>query len=233
MKRLLFLMAGLIMVAAINAQTLEEIVKNHVTASKSDKLAGLTTIKITGNMSAMGMQIPLAMYLKNPNKIKVTNSFNGQEMTTVFDGEKGYMVNPMTGSSTPVAMTDDQVTQLQKSNLYKNQVSEFFKAGKLTLEGQENVDDKPAFKLKAAAGTNPVFLYLDKQSYLLVKVSTTVQNNGAEMNVDSYMTDYSEVNGVLLPKKTTMMANGMQAGVITYDKIEVNVPMEDTIFKVK
>ena len=39
------------------------------------------------------------MMMKNPNKIKVAYSFNGQEMVSVFDGEKGYMINPMTGSS--------------------------------------------------------------------------------------------------------------------------------------
>ena len=38
---------------------------------KSDKLASVTTIKITGKMSAMGMEMPMVMYMKNPNKIKV------------------------------------------------------------------------------------------------------------------------------------------------------------------
>jgi hypothetical protein len=56
---------------------------------------------------------------------------------------------------------------------------------------------------------------------------------GTQMSVDSYMTDYSDNNGVVMPKKTTAMANGMEAAVITFDQVEVNIPMDDSVFKVK
>jgi outer membrane lipoprotein-sorting protein len=233
MKKLVFLLTGLIAVAVINAQSLEEIVKNYSVAMKSDKLAGVTTIKISGKMSAMGMEMPMVMFMKNPNKIKVIYSFNGQDMVSVFDGEKGYMINPMMGSSDPVELTGDQLTQVQKSNAFRNELLNYFKNGQLTLEGQENVNDKPAFKLKVNVGSSPIYMFLDKGSYMLVKTSTTVDQMGTSMNVDSYMTDYVDINGVVMPKKTTAMANGMEAAVITFDKIEVNIPMEDSIFKVK
>ena len=41
----------------------------------------------------------MTMWMKNPNKIKTVTSINGQEMIQVFDGVKGYTVNPMTGST--------------------------------------------------------------------------------------------------------------------------------------
>jgi hypothetical protein len=233
MKKLLFVLSGLIAVTVINAQSLDEIVKNYSSAMKTDKMANVTSIKITGKMSAMGMEMPMVMFMKNPNKIKVTYSFNGQDMVSVFDGEKGYMINPMTGSSTPVELTGEQLKQVQNNNAFKNELLSYFKDGKLTLEGQENVNDKPAFKLKATAGTTPIYMFLDKGSYMLVKTSTTVDQMGTSMNVDSYMTDYVDIDGVVMPKKTTAMANGMEAAVISFDKIEVNIPMEDAVFKVK
>ena len=233
MKKLVFLLTGLIAVAVINAQSLEEIVKNYSVAMKSDKLAGVTSIKISGKMSAMGMEMPMVMFMKNPDKIKVTYSFNGQDMVSVFDGEKGYMINPMMGSSDPVELTGDQLTQVQKNNAFRNELFNYFKNGQLTLEGQENVNDKPAFKLKANVGSSPIYMFLDKGSYMLVKTSVTVDQMGTSMNVDSYMTDYVDIDGVVMPKKTTAMANGMEAAVITFDKIEVNIPMEDSVFKVK
>ena len=67
-------------------------------------------------MSAMGMEIPMVMYMKNPKKIKTVISFNGQDMVTTFDGEKGYMINPMTGSSVPVELTGSQLKQAQNNN---------------------------------------------------------------------------------------------------------------------
>ena len=233
MKKILLVFTGLLAFAFINAQSLNEIVKNDSTAIKYDKLADVTSIKITGKMSAMGMEMPMVMYMKNPNKIKVTYSFNGQDMVSVFDGEKGYTMNPMTGSTTPVELTGEQLKQVSQNNVFNNQLLDYLKNGQLTLEGTENVNEKPAFKLKANVGTNPIYLFLDKSSYMLVKTSTTVDQMGTLMNVDSYMTDYVDINGVVIAKKTSAMANGMEAAVITFDKIEVNIPMEDSFFKMK
>jgi len=226
-------MAGLITITAINAQSLEEIVKNYSTAMKTDKLASVNTIKITGKMAAMGMEMPMVMFMKNPNKIKVIYTFNGQDMISMFDGEKGYMVNPMMGSSEPVELTGEQLTQVQNNNIFKNEVLNYFQKGQLTLEGTENVNDKPAFKLKANVGSNPIYMFLDKDSYMLVKTNAIVDQMGTSMNVDTYMTDYVDTDGVIMPKKTTAMANGMEAAVISFEKIEVNLPMEDSEFKIK
>jgi hypothetical protein len=233
MRKLLFILTGLVFAISLNSQSLDEIVKKYSTAMKSDQLAQVSSIKITGKMSAMGMEMPMTMYMKNPNKIKVVYSFNGQDMTSVFDGEKGYTINPMTGSTDPVELTGDQIAQVQKSSAFKNELLSYFKDGKLTLEGEENVKDKPAFKLKATVGTSPVYMFLDKDTYMLVKTSATVEQMGQSMNVDSYMTEYSDIEGVVMPKKTTAMANGMEAAVISFDKIEVNIPMEDSVFKLK
>ena len=233
MKKFLSVLTGLIAVAIINAQSLDEIVKNYSTAMKSDKLARVTSIKISGKMSAMGIEMPMAMFMKNPNKIKVVYSFNGQDMVSVFDGEKGYMINPMMGSGTPVELSGDQLKQVQNSNVFRNELLDHFKNGQLTLEGQENVNDKPAFKLKANVGSSSIYMFLDKGSYMLVKTTTTVDQMGTSMNIDSFMTDYVDIDGVIMPKKTTAMANGMEAAVITLDKIEVNIPMDDSIFIIK
>jgi len=234
MKKMIFILTALISASLINAQSLDEIVKKYSAAMKTDQLDKVQTIKITGKMSAMGMEMPMTMFMKNPDKIKVIYSFNGQEMTSVYDGEKGYMVNPMTGSTDPVELTGEQLKQVQNNNAFNDQVLDFFKKGSLTLEGEDNVNGKPAFKLKATIeGGNPIYLSIDKASYLLVKTSTKVSQMGQEMEVDSFMSDYTDNQGVVMPKKTTASSGGMEMAVITFDKIEVNLPMEDSVFKLK
>ncbi len=234
MKKLFLVMAGLLAAVVINAQTIEEIIKKYSDANGLDKLKNVSTIKITGKMSSMGMEMPLEVYMKNPDKIKMVYSFSGQNMITVFDGEKGYMVNPMTGSSQPVALTPEQTRQIQENNTFRNQLLDYLDKGKLTLEGEESVAGKPAFKLRAIVeGAGPVYMFIDKGSYLLVKSSATVEQMGTKMNVETFMTDYSSHDGIFMPKKTTTTANGMEAAVITYDKIELNLPIEDSVFAVK
>jgi len=233
MRKLLLVLTGLILAVNLNSQSLDEIIKKYSVAMKSDKLASVTSIKITGKMSAMGMSMPMEMYMKNPNKIKVVYTFSGQEMVSVFDGEKGYTMNPMTGGSAPVELTGEQLEQVKKSNTFKNELLTYYKEGKVTLEGEENVNNKPAFKLKANVGTTPAYMFIDKVTYMIVKTSTTIQQMGQTMAVDSYMTDYFETDGVIMPRKTTATASGIDAGSITIEKVEVNIPMEDSVFKLK
>lgn len=228
MKKLIFVMAGLIMMSVISAQSLDEIVKKYTVANKLDNVANLKTIKITANMSMMGMEMPMVLWMKNPNKIKSVTTFNGQEMIQVFDGEKGYVISPMTGSTEPVEMTPDQVKQTLRSSMFQNFMANYFKNGQLALAGEENVNDKPAYKLKATIdGGTVIDMFIDKSSYFLVKTTTTASG----VTMESYPTNYTETNGVMIPMKTSTSAQGMEI-LINFTKVEVDLPMEDSLFKI-
>lgn len=234
MKKIPTIILLLFVSVFLKAQTLEEIVKKYSSAIKADRLSSVSTVRITGKTSAMGMEMPLTMIMKNPNKVKVVNKFNGREIISVFDGVKGYSINPMTGSSKPVELKDYQLKQVQNSNIFSNELMRYYQNGKLTLEGEENVNGKAAYKLKAEIeGGNHVFLYLDKNSCLLLKTSTSVTQMGTPIRMESYMSDYTETDGVVMPMKTLAKANGMDAAVITFDKVEVDIPVDDNAFSIR
>jgi outer membrane lipoprotein-sorting protein len=233
MKKLFLTAACLIAVVAVSAQSLDEIVKKYTAANKMDQLSALKTIRITAKISMMGMDMPMELWMKNPNKIKTVTNISGQEMINAFDGEKGWQVNPMTGSTDPQEMTPDQVKQTQGNNMFQNQIQDFFNKGQLTLIGEESVNGNPAFKLKAVQeGGIETTIFIDKASYLLTKSSANVNQGGQVMTVDSYPSDYKDINGLIVPMKTTSSTAGMDF-VITFTKVEVNIPMEDSVFKLK
>ena len=215
--------------SVVSAQSLDEIVKKYSEANKLDKVANLKTIKITANMSMMGMEMPMVMWMKNPNKIKSVTTLNGQDMIQVFDGEKGFVISPMTGSTEPVEMTPDQIKQILRSSMFQNYMATYLKNGQLKLEGEENVKDKPAYKIEATVeGGTVIDMFIDKSSYFLVKTATTVSGVAMEM----YPTDYTETNGIMIPMKTSTSAQGMDI-LMNFTKVEVDLPMEDSIFKIK
>jgi hypothetical protein len=232
-KLLLSLLLLPSVIALVQGQSLEQIINSHSAAMKQDKLADITTIRITGSISVIGMEMPLEMLIKKPDKIKIAYSISGQDMISVFDGEKGYMINPMLGSTDPVELNEEQLKDVQNNNVFQDQLQEYLKNDQLSLEGEENIDGKPAFKIKAESGVNPVYIFIDKDSYFIVKTSSSVNQMGTVTEVDTYMSDYAEVNGIVIAKKTTSMANGMEASVFTMDKIEVNIPIDDTVFKLQ
>jgi hypothetical protein len=233
MKKLFLTFTFLLGITLLSAQTLDEIVKNFTAANKLDKIASLKTIKLTGNMSMMGMEMPIIIYMKNPNKIKSVASINGQEMIQVFNGEKGYVINPMTGSTTPVEMGADEAKQLLRSNVFNNYLDNYLKNNQLALEGVENVNGKPAYKIKASIeGGNVIRIFIDKASNLMVKTVADVNQGGMAMTLESVPSDYTETDGVLLPMTTTTSASGM-VFIYKYTEVKVNEPMDDSIFNVK
>jgi outer membrane lipoprotein-sorting protein len=227
MKKVILVLTALFVFVTINAQSLEDIVRKQSQALKEDKLDNIKTMKITGKMSQMGMDLIMTLYFKSPNKVKNVMSFNGSDIIQVFDGTKGYIINPMTGSAEPQELPADQSDNLKNNGSFKSPVARYFKEGKLTLEGEENVKERPAYKIKAVDGVNTFYFYIDKSSYLPIKMSALVSG----MSVDSY-TEWVDMNGLMLPKTTTTQAQGMEF-VMTFEKVEIDIPIDDSVFKVK
>ncbi len=233
MKKIYLILACLISSLMINAQSLNDIVKNYTTANKLDQVANKKSIKITAKMSMMGMEMPMEIWMKNPNKIKSVMNMNGQEIIQAYDGEKGYSVNPMTGSSQPVEMGPDEVKQLLRNNNFENMLDKYLKNGQLEVAGEEAVNGKPTVKIKATIEPGTVSnMYIDKASWLLVKQTMDVTQGGMPVTIETYPSDYKEINGLIMPMKTTTSVSGMEM-VINFTNIEVDIPMDDSIFKLK
>lgn len=54
---------------------------------------------------------------------------------------------------------------------------------------------------------------------------------GQEMDVETTMANYKTVNGVQMPFSIAQKANGNPVMELTVDKYEVNVPVDDAMFK--
>ena len=233
MKKLFLILTCLISSLMINAQSLQEIVKNYTTANKLDQAANRKSIKITAKMSMMGMEMPMEIWMKNPNKIKTVMDMSGQKMIQAYDGEKGYTINPMTGSTQPVEMGPEEVKQLLRNNNFENMLDKYLKNGQLELAGEETVNGKPTIKVKATIEPGTVsYLYIDKANWLLIKQTMDVTQGGMPATVETYPSDYKEINGLIMPMKTTTSVSGMEM-VINFTNVEVDIPMEDSIFKLK
>jgi outer membrane lipoprotein-sorting protein len=234
MKKSLILLAALLVASVCNAQTLDEIVKKYYAANGTENLEKATTISMEGKVIQMGTEMPISIIVKRPDKVKVVINYNGLEIITLFDGEKGYMVNPLAGATEPIEIPAEQLSSVQEYNLFNDSFLDAFKAGRVTLEGEEAVDGKPAFKVTITdeAG-NITVSFIDKDSFLTVKTTQKVNQMGQEMEVESYVKEYVEVDGVKFGKVITQFVNGMELGGMTFDKIELNKEIDDSVFTIE
>jgi hypothetical protein len=66
-----------------------------------------------------------------------------------------------------------------------------------------------------------------------VKTTAKVNQMGQEMEGESYVTEYMDVNGVKFAKVIKQMVNGMELGGMTFTKVEIDKPLDDSVFKIK
>jgi len=234
MKKSIILISALFVASVCSAQTLDEIVNKYYAANGTENLEKATTLCMEGRVSQMGTEMPMSIMVKKPGMVKMVITYSGMEIITVFDGEKGFMVNPLAGMTEPMEIPAEQLAGIQEYNMFRDNLLEAFKAGRLKLVGDEAVDGKPAFKLTItdeAGKASTVFV--DKGSFLTVKTVATVEQMGQIMEVESYVKEYMEVGGVKFGKVVTQMVNGMELGGMTVDKIELDKVLEDSVFKIK
>ncbi len=234
MKKLLVLVSALLLTSFCSGQTLDEIINKNYSALGSEKLGKASTIYIEGRATQMGMEMPIVMHIKQPDKVKVVTTYNGMDIVLAYDGVKGYMINPMTGATDAVELPQEQLGDVQRYNMFRNELLDNFRLEKLKLMGEEEVSGKPAFKIMMTDESGTLsYIFIDKESNMIVKATTTVNQMGQDYEVETYTKEYMDINGIKFPKLTTSFVNGMEAGGMTFDKVEIDKPMDDAIFTIK
>lgn len=234
MKRLSFMFVGMLLTIGLGAQTLEEIAKKSFDASKQGAYEKVQTVTIVMKAYQSGMEMPMTMQMKKPDKIRVSVSFQGMEIVQTFDGTKGYMMNPMTGSSDAIEMPPSDAAKIKDQSNFNSPIMQYLKEGRLEMAGDATVSGKPAWKIKANLPSGDVsHLYIDKSSFLQVKQDAIVSQAGVDMTVETYMTDYTDFGGLFFPKTITSYANGAELMVMMIEKVEIDKPMDDSLFTLK
>jgi outer membrane lipoprotein-sorting protein len=238
--KLLFTVLPLAMCGAALAQdapSVDDLVAKNVAArGGADKLKAIQDEKVTGTMTAPnGMQLPLTIYVKRPGMLRMEMNLQGAAIVTAFDGANAWSINPMMGSNEPKVASEAEAQSVRNNAesfldgpLYDYKA----KGAKIEYVGKEDVEGSPAYRLKLTTkqGTN-LDIYLNAKTYLESRSTAKVSQMGQEMVVDSYPADYKPEGGVLMPHTTTSKVNGTPMMKMSMDKIEVNVPMEDALFK--
>ena len=231
MRKSFLFLAALLAASVCSAQTLDEIVNKYYAANGTENLEKANSVWVEASISQMGAEMPMTIMVKKPNKVKVVLSFSGMDIITAFDGEKGFMINPMTGATEPVEIPEEQLSSVQEYNMFRDNMLEAYKAGRLKLDGEEDVNGSPCYKvLITDESGNTTTAYIDKDTMLTVKTVTTVEQMGQEMTVESLIEGYMDVNGIKFPKVISQNSGGVELARITFNKIELDKDIDDSVF---
>ncbi|HEY3741330.1 MAG TPA: hypothetical protein VGL53_15875 [Bryobacteraceae bacterium] len=242
--RLVGLAAGVALMAAwtVSAQTsasdlkLDDIIKKSIEAQGGmENIKAIQSMKLTGKMIVGGGQIeaPLVTYMKRPHSHRTEIVIQGQQIIDVYDGKTKWTINPMGGSRDPQRASEEEaLAAADDSDIVEGPFVNYKEKGNvLELLGKEDVEGSPAYKIKVTfkSGRSRV-VYLDAHSFLPVKEVAHVKQMGQEFDAETKPSNYKKVNGVMIPFSSEMKVNQQVGMEMQFDKVEMNVPVDDSLF---
>ena len=200
-----------------------------------DKIQNINSIYF--EMEQSGPQMPVPSILKiwhvKPDKIKLEQNMNNETVTVASDGQKAWIINPKQGSTEPQEMPIQQAAGLvQYVQLLEGELLNYKEKG-LKLEYVEMVDDESGsfHKIKATdANGNSSFVYVDPITNLINRTEAKQQTQQGEANIVTKITERTKVNGIMFPKSIDIEMNGQVVQSLTFNKIELDGKIDNTIF---
>ena len=212
--------------------SVDKIIARYVEATGGlEKYKTIKTMRQQGTMSipAAGINGKMDLKVADPNKLLVSVELPGAgNEASGSDGETVWSESTMTGNRIVTGKEADQ-TLLQADFRRMYDPAAVYKSMKCI--GIEEVNGEDCYKVELEMKSGDLQLdFYSIETGLQTKASITAQSAMGAMQVDSYPTDYKEVDGIKIPHKMTQeLPNGMKIEV-EFTEIELNPEFEDATF---
>jgi outer membrane lipoprotein-sorting protein len=225
----LFLVSGI----STQAQTLDDILKQHFTAIGQDKLIKVNTQKMTGKLIQSGMEIPFIQMGKRPDKVRVEGTFQGLSFIQTYNGKDGWSLNPFAGVTDSQPFSEDELKSMRYQSDMDGMLWNWKEKGyTVTFDGKEDMEGTSCFKIKLISKEGDAFTYyIDSDSFVMIRSNTKIKVMGNETEADTYYSNYTQVEGLAVPGKIETKMNGQLAMTIVVDKVELDTDLNDSLFE--
>src|ERR1017187_8284336 len=225
----------LCLAAAASAQTAEELVAKNLQARRGvDKIKAINTLKMTGK-AYVGIDAQVSQESKRADMIRQDFTVQGMTQIQSYDGKLGWQISPFGGRKDPELMGEDDYRDLmEEADIDGPLVDYQAKGNKVEYLGHDTVDGDDVYELKVTLKNGDIiYYYLDPDTYLEIKREKQQFIRGSVHESDEQLGSYKQVAGVYYPYSIEVGAKNdpSQHVVITVEKIEVNVPIDDAQFK--
>jgi outer membrane lipoprotein-sorting protein len=244
-KRVTAGLTGLILFGAIvsfvHGQSAEGILDKMIKAQGGrEALAAIKDSTTSGtmemNMMGMTMSGTIILHQKEPNKMRIDMEFSVQGMnmaiTQACDGERAWTTDPQSGAVQ--TLTGKQLEDMKKQALGIDATLNPDKYGiSFSFRDREKIGDTNYLVLEQIfKDGQKITIYVDPETYLIFKSRGpgTDPQTGAEIESETFVSDYKKVGSALLPHAMSIHQNGAEFLRMTFTKITVNNNLDDALF---
>lgn len=224
----LYLSAG-----AAQAQTVDDIIAKNLKAKGGEKWKTISALKMTGKVTLQGMEMPMSIYAKRPNLSRQEISLQDKKLVQAFDGTTPWMINPMMGTDTAQELTGPQADMMKADADFDSALIDYKAKGHtIELVGKEKLDAKDVYHLKVTKKSGHIQHYfLAADSGIELKTSTMIDTGGTQQKIDTELSNYQPVEGIMVPHTIKQSLNGTPVLTMTIEKVEFNPAIDDATFK--
>lgn len=231
LKKLSLIMFLLFVGTQVYSQTADEIFEKMNNALGKEYLNEIKTQKVEMEMSMMGMDMPMTMYTTMPDKHRVEMSFMGMNVVTVITPDDCFMIQSGNVMDMPAGQCEKAKENVEDQNMLSS-YGKLKKNSKIELAGSDKVNGIDCYKIKITEeNENVVYYFIGKNDYLLHKFTSKMNFGSGEQDVEMVVAEYKQINKMKIPSVMLMMAEGEEAGKITLKNVEINLNIDESLYK--
>ena len=228
--KLTLLLVSAFTFSALNAQTAEEIVTKHIDVIGGiDAWRKITSIRLEGTLVVQGAEVSIVQTVLHQKGSRQDISFGGMNGYRILTTTAGWNFMPFQGQTEPEPLTEEDIKERQSDLDAQDELVDYKEKGTtVELAGKDDVDGTECFKLLLTykSGVTKT-LFIDPKSYHIIRQVAKAKANGQEFEEVTNFSNYQKLpEGILVA-----MSVGMAIGEFNLTKVEVNVPVDEAIFK--
>lgn len=216
------------------AQTVDEAIAKNIQAEGGlAKLGSVQTLRTSGKMIVQSFEVRFVEVAKRSDKVREEMTVQGMSQVRAYDGTTAWQINPFEGRRDPELLSADDSKDLQIDADIDGPLVNYKEKGyKAELVGHDSVEGTDCYKIKLTLKNGDIrYYYLDTDSFLELKLETQTSIRGSIQENETFYGDYEEVNGIYYPFAfETGQKGGTDRVKFTVEKIEQNVPLDDSLF---
>lgn len=219
-------------------ETVDQVVASAIAAQGGEaNLRAIQSLRIISKASFGGgdfkVEAHAASLMARPGLSRSEFSLQGMTQVSAFDGRETWSMSPFQGRRDAEKGSADDARSAAEGADIDGPLLDWRKKGhKVRLLGLDDMDGTEAIKLHVELkGGNEQYIYLDPESRLTLRVTSTTKSRGVERVSETDFGDYRQVAGVWMPFAIESGGKGGPKGFkAQVQTVEVNVPVDASWF---